>query len=248
MSKCTTCNKSFKYNHSLVKHLNRRYPCVDKTLKQTEYLYVIHTREFIKQNRPLYKVGRSNQPIGTDGITKRIEQYPKGSLQKALFPVENYVAAEAHMKKQLDHCKDIKLRTECGFEYFEGPLKTVLTVILDTVELFTTNPIVTDLVPPIQIEPLDTLQCKYCYKILSTKSNYNQHKKTCKEKNDIIRKLEIQQNIPYQKNILHTECRFCNIQFSQKSALTRHIKICKEKTKYQEKLEEEIKKTQVAKK
>ena len=247
MSECTTCNKSFKYNHLLIKHLNRRYPCVDKTLKQTEYLYVIHTREFIKQNRPLYKVGRSNQPIGTDGITKRIEQYPKGSLQKALFPVENYVAAEAHMKKQLDHCKDLKLRTECGFEYFEGPLKTLLTVILDTVELFTTNPIVTDLVPPLQIEPLDTLQCKYCYGTFSRSDHLKNHIITCKEKDDVVRILEMQLDIQYKKTKIN-ECRFCNHIFSYKTALTRHIKTCKEKYKYQEKLEEEIKKTQVAKK
>ena len=83
--------------------------------------------------------------------------------------------------------------------------------------------------------------CKYCEKILTTKSNYNQHKKTCKEKNDAVRSLEIQLNISYPKHILHTECRFCNIHFSQKSALTRHIKICKEKDAYKEKLELELK-------
>ena len=147
------------------------------------------------------------------------------------------------MKKQLVHCKDLKLRTECGFEYFEGPLKILLTVILDTVELFTTNPIVTDLVPPIQIEPLDTLQCKYCYKFFKRKENINKHYKMCKEKEDKVRKLEMQLNIPFEVMKEKYTCRFCFRSSTTSSHLTKHIKICKKKIKYQEKLEEEIKKT-----
>jgi hypothetical protein len=43
-------------------------------MNSDEGIYLIHTREFISTNVPIYKIGRSNN------ILKRINQYPNGSI------------------------------------------------------------------------------------------------------------------------------------------------------------------------
>jgi len=236
MSKCIRCNKTFKYNHSLVKHLNKKYPCLETEIKQNEYLYVIHTREFINQNIPIYKVGRSRQVLASDGNTKRLEQYPKGSLQLALFTVRDCIAAEAHMKNQLIFCHDLKHRRDYGLEYFEGSLNTILSNILVTLELFTATLTKHHV-------PLKKLQCTYCYEEFCRNDYLKSHIKTCKEKNDAVRCLEINLNIDLKKTNSKHECRFCNKIYTQNSNLTRHIKTCKAKQEYREKLEVQVAKT-----
>ena len=83
-------------------------------------------------------------------------------------------------------------------------------------------------------------KCTYCEKQFLSKSNYNQHIKICKEKEDVIRSLEIQLDIPYTKSITHNSCRFCKKEFSKQSHCTRHLKICKAKQEYRESLEEKL--------
>jgi len=241
MHTCYRCTNTFKNKHSLIQHLNRKYPCSDKTLTQHQYLYVIHTREYINLNQPVYKVGRSNQPLSTDGITKRMEQYPKESIQKAMFHVENSVKAEFHTLAQLNLCKDLKQRDDIGFEYFEGPIKTILSIILDTVDSFT-NPNVpeqNELVVETDKAQVNHLKCTYCSEVFSRRDVLLRHFTTCKQKNDTIRSLEILLNIPYKKPSKNT-CSFCKKLFSQKCHSTRHLKTCKVKQEYKEKLEAQL--------
>ena len=82
-------------------------------------------------------------------------------------------------------------------------------------------------------------KCNYCEKINSTKSNLNQHVKTCKEKEDVVRSLEIQLSISYKKPD-HNFCRFCTKSFSQSCNYTRHLKTCKAKDEYRKKLEAQL--------
>lgn len=81
-------------------------------------------------------------------------------------------------------------------------------------------------------------KCKFCLKTFTRKFNLEQHYKSCKEKDDIIRGLEIMLNIEYtqcEPNI----CRFCNNSYPQK--LKRHQNTCKVKEEYREHLETRVK-------
>ena len=93
-----------------------------------------------------------------------------------------------------------------------------------------------------QISPQIT-QCKYCLKTLSY-SSLNRHIKTCKEKNDDIRCLEIQLNKkvePYTKK----NCRFCSYISSQATHVSRHNENCKARKAYKLSLENQYNAQQV---
>ena len=82
-------------------------------MDQTNYIYLVKEREFIKTKENIYKIGRSKQEN-----TKRFLQYPKGSeliLQETCIDcikTEKMIINE--FKKHFIHRKDI------GHEYFEG--------------------------------------------------------------------------------------------------------------------------------
>ena len=84
---------------------------------------------------------------------------------------------------------------------------------------------------------IDSLVCKYCCEIFSRKDYLKSHLKTCKEKEDVVRCLEINLNIDMKKSDSKYECRFCNKIYTKNSNLTRHVKTCKAKQEYREKLE-----------
>ena len=171
MNNCPRCKLSFKTNHRLNQHLNRKYPCLDTKIKQNEYLYVIHTGDCIVQNIPIYKVGRSCQTVSSDGITKRLQGYPKGSVQKGLWTVTNCVSAEYHMKELLVSSKDLKHRRDHGMEYFEGSLYNILILVAATVAKFDSTYVeninTTDIAKNINITDIAKNQCLYCMKLFS---------------------------------------------------------------------------------
>ena len=101
--------------------------------------------------------------------------------------------------------------------------------------------------PDTQNNPPNThnssLICIYCSDVFSRQTNLIRHKLTCKEKDDAVRSLEIQLDIPHKKAATNNACRFCYKEFSQKGHCTRHIKSCKSKQKYRETLEAKLKDT-----
>ena len=87
----------------------------------------------------------------------------------------------------------------------------------------------------------DSLICKYCCDGFSRTDYLKSHIKICKEKEDVVRCLEINLNINMKKTSYKHECRFCNKNYTQNSNLTRHIKTCKAKQEYRESLEAKLK-------
>ena len=139
------------------------------------------------------------------------------------------------MSQDIINCK------QYGAEYFQGTLENIFKTVFSTALLYTINQIHEVIVHENPIYE-NLLQCNYCNKQCLKKSHLQQHEEACKEKKDIVRYLEMQLNIPYPTDILHTQCRFCQTCYTQKNTLTQHIKKCKKKQEYKEKLE-----TQVAK-
>ena len=210
-----------------------------------EYIYLMYLREHILLKLPIYKIGRTTQVIKANGRNKRCDQYPKDSIQLAIYPVSNCLDAERHMIKRLKLSDTVMQYTKIGTEYFEGPLDDINDILYETSKIFRIPQLIYEPEPEPEHELaplLNPLQCKYCEKPNSTKSNLNQHLKTCKEKQDIVRSLELQLSILYEKPD-HNSCRFCTKRFLQSCNYTRHLKTCKSKQTYKEKLEAQVAKT-----
>lgn len=82
------------------------------------YIYIIYTREFLKHQEPVYKIGRS------DNVLCRMRQYPRGS--KLIFA--QYVHDDCLLEKHvLNHLTGhFKARTDIGSEYFEGDVQQLI--------------------------------------------------------------------------------------------------------------------------
>lgn len=78
------------------------------------YLYIIKTRESIRMNENIYKIGC------TDDIIRRHNQYPKGS--KLLYTIihDDYKKIEKKWIKKLNDNKTLIRRIDMGKEYYEG--------------------------------------------------------------------------------------------------------------------------------
>lgn len=77
-----------------------------------EGIYLVHTREFLNSNKPIYKIGRSSN------IVNRTRQYPNGSNVLCMLCCENSVECEA----KLIELFKVKFTQETfyGKEYFSG--------------------------------------------------------------------------------------------------------------------------------
>ena len=140
-NKCNLCNKTFQRKSSLVRHQKETICNNPKTLPQIplpaiapipipetpatplpvaiplpppnmEGIYLVHTREFLNSNKPIYKIGRSSN------IVNRTKQYPNGSNVLCMLCCENSVECEA----KLIELFKIKFTQETfyGKEYFSG--------------------------------------------------------------------------------------------------------------------------------
>ena len=92
----------------------------------------------------------------------------------------------------------------------------------------------------------DTLEgkkdtCKYCLNEYSSKKYKNTHENICKQKDDPIRQLEIEQDICPVLPASKTCCRYCDKELSRVSYLNKHTLICKERSEYLSLLEKQKK-------
>lgn len=83
-----------------------------------ESAYIMHTRDFLRHDENVYKIGRSAQ----EG-TKRANSYPKGSRLMIQKYVNNSRLVEAEIIKVFK--VKFKHRPEFGNEYFEGHYPTM---------------------------------------------------------------------------------------------------------------------------
>ena len=201
------------------------------------YIYVIQTREFITLKLPIYKIGKTEQELTSSGKNKRMNGYPKDSIQIALFAVSNCHEAEKLLIQNLNLSDDIKVK-DMGNEWFEGPIDKIKQILLTTSNLFPAIPTPdTITIPEINPTPeINQLQCRYCLEQYSRKDNLKTHITKCKDKFDAVRILEIKLHLDV-KLSSGNNCRFCNKVFQHKTNFTRHVKSCKAKESYKEKLE-----------
>lgn len=93
----------------------------DQPTQDLGYIYILHEREFINSNQPIYTIGRSGDAkIRADSMPSRSGGYPKHSRYLYLHDVgvDNSRNLETIIKRVL--AQKFKLRSDIGSEYFEG--------------------------------------------------------------------------------------------------------------------------------
>lgn len=79
-----------------------------------ERLYLIHTREFISLEKPIYKIGRG------ENVKNRVMQYPNGSNVLFLHICKNSIFCEAKIIEIFR--QTFKQETYYGNKYFSGDI------------------------------------------------------------------------------------------------------------------------------
>ena len=74
--------------------------------------------------------------------------------------------------------------------------------------------------------------CQYCFNIFSTEKYKTRHEQICKQQNDPIRLLELEQDICPILPECKTECRFCNKIYCKINVLNIHLTTCKKRKEY----------------
>ena len=79
-------------------------------------------------------------------------------------------------------------------------------------------------------------KCKYCMISFYNKPTMKRHLLTCRQKNDPIRLMEIENKIQVEVPDIKTECRFCKKDYNNTSNLNKHLFGCTEREEYRKML------------
>ena len=137
---CSGCNHTTNHRNDMRKHLNKKNKCNPnineyivndkrtngnkKIIKRQNigYIYIFKLREHILLHEDVYKIG-----LTTRTVSKRLSEYPKGSICYFSFDVPNCNMTENQIIKKFS--EKFKQRTDIGTEYFEGPVLKMIETI-----------------------------------------------------------------------------------------------------------------------
>jgi T5orf172 domain len=89
------------------------------------FIYVIREREFMNLGQNVFKIGKTNRPVG-----ERLCEYPKGSYPHYFENVKNCDEIEQLIIKKLKSIPDEFIhRKDIGSEYFEGCISKLIFII-----------------------------------------------------------------------------------------------------------------------
>lgn len=94
---------------------------------QTNYIYLLQEREFIKTHESIYKVGMTTKENHT-----RFNQYPKGSILLLQIICDNCKKCEKNIIKLFK--ETFTHRKEIGNEYFDGDYKKMIEIIYNIIK------------------------------------------------------------------------------------------------------------------
>jgi hypothetical protein len=89
---------------------------------ESNYIYLLKEREFIKTNEDIYKIGRTKKPNH-----QRFNQYPMGSILLFQMICDDCHHMEQHLIKLFK--ENFVLRKDYGNEYFEGDHRNMMQFI-----------------------------------------------------------------------------------------------------------------------
>ena len=122
---CHLCHKIYYDSSSKSRHLKKcKEVFIQEENKNSEYIYLLQEREFIKTKEPIYKIGKTKQEC-----LKRITNYPNGTklvIQIECNDCDTYEKLLiTKFKKEFIHKNDI------GNEYFYGDPFKMVNIIYD---------------------------------------------------------------------------------------------------------------------
>jgi uncharacterized C2H2 Zn-finger protein len=175
---------------------------------ETNYVYLLQEREFIKTNEKIYKVGMTTKENHI-----RFNQYPKGSILLHQTICDDCSIIE---KKIISVFKNNFIqRKDIGNEYFEGDYTEMITNMFDVVSNnWKKNSGVNDnkLNENTNIK-LKVYECDICDKAFATKGSYIRH----------INRKDV--HIKYQENVKSYKCA-CGKMYIHRQSLSTHKRNC----------------------
>jgi len=106
----------------LSKITTNKTPPEQPQIKNPNYIYLLQEREFVKSNKPIYKLGKSKQEN-----VSRIRQYPKGSVLYYQTICIDCDSKETELIRLFN--EKYTKHPEIGNEYFEGDYNEMLNDI-----------------------------------------------------------------------------------------------------------------------
>ena len=189
----------------------------------TNYIYLLHEREFIKTKENVYKVGMTQKENFT-----RFNQYPKGSVLLIQLICNNCKLMETRIIKTFKEC--FKQKKEYGNEYFEGNYIAMMDIIYCTIKnemgdvitdnneiettdeiLETTNELETT--DEIETDMLNLVECKIYNIECAKQPNYTNH----------LNDTKISMFNAKKKTNGYFTCESCNFKCLKKGDYTRHL-------------------------
>jgi len=214
---CHLCHKVFSHRNSKNFHIKT---CKENQSKNetsieyikmnnidTEYIYLLKEREFIKTGENIYKIGRTKQ-----NNLNRIQNYPNGTI---LLYQRKCINSTILEKKIIANLKiKFKNRLDIGYEYFEGDENAMQDIINDIIKQENTNMgknevEVYEEISEIELGYDKRVRCSKCGKFLSSNSYLKKHIINCVGKINIL------------------DCPICNKTFANRFSKSVHIKKCK---------------------
>lgn len=133
MSKYYLYNKTFLYPYLLERHNNNKKIInlsneikIKEEIKTLEYVYLLQERSAVELNKPVYKIGRTNQ-----SNFEIFKGYHKG--YKLLLHVVCNNCKDIEQKIINMFIKNYNHYTEYGNEYFEGDYKSMIKDIFSLI-------------------------------------------------------------------------------------------------------------------
>lgn len=90
-----------------------------------QFIYLVRTREFAKQNQNIYKIGRTE-----DFLYNRLNGYSKSTEIILALPVNDSIKLETYLKRVF--CNLYIRRKDIGDEYFQGDVQLMIRTIVTT--------------------------------------------------------------------------------------------------------------------
>ena len=188
-----------------------------------QYVYLIHRKDFVDSNTPVYKIWRTKQQN-----LARFNSYPKGSKLLLQSSCSDCFSCE---QKIIYHFDRIYIkRRDIGLEYYEGDYKKmkedIEKIIRDDDHEFEER-------EKQKKDVVNVNNCKYscdkCLYFTNIRQSFDRHNKTKTHKQ--------KENNEFQVNY---ECKNCNKTYTSNVGLWKHKKHCKKSIKIEKPLNKNI--------
>jgi hypothetical protein len=208
-----------------------------------QYVYLIHRKDFVDSNAPVYKIGRTKQQN-----LARFNSYPKGSKLLLQSSCGDCESCEQKIIYHFD--RNYIKRRDIGLEYYEGDYKKMKEDIekiirdddhefeererqnLENIIIYEPINVIENIVIDEPINVIDKnhkFHCEKCVYSTDIKYNFQNH---CKSKTH----LDKQDNVFQAKY----QCENCKKKYITQSGLWKHKKYCKKSIKIEKPLNKNI--------